>query len=182
MIAGKVDQLQVADCNSLARADSLIAVGLGEIKVSRDPAAVLVSFGLGSCVAVCAYDLAARVGGMMHVVLPYCSNKDSARRFPGKYADVGMPTLIRELENHGAVRTRIQVKISGGASVIHAATFDGLLDMGQKNVVAVRAALEREGLPVVAFDTGGNKGRSVWLLVGTGAMTVRTGAGATVYP
>jgi chemotaxis protein CheD len=182
MIAGKLDQLQLTDVTGVARADSLIAVGLGEIRVSRDPAAVLVSFGLGSCVAVCAYDLAARVGGMMHVVLPYCSNKDSARKFPGKYADIGMPMLIREMENHGAVRTRIQVKIAGGASVIHAATFDGLLDMGQKNVVAVRASLEREGIPVVSFDTGGNRGRSVWLLVGTGAMTVRTASGATVYP
>jgi chemotaxis protein CheD len=182
MIAGKLDQLQLTDVTGITRSDSLIAVGLGEIRVSRDPAAVLVSFGLGSCVAVCAYDLTARVGGMMHVVLPYCSNKDSARRFPGKYADIGMPMLIRELENHGAIRTRIQVKIAGGASVIHAATFDGLLDMGQKNVVAVRAALEREGLPIVSFDTGGNRGRSVWLLVGTGAMTVRTASGATVYP
>ena len=182
MIAGKLDQLQVTDVTSINRADTLIAVGLGEIRVSRDPDAVLVSFGLGSCVAVCAYDLSARVGGMMHVVLPYCSNKESARKFPGKYADIGMPTLIREMENCGAVRTRIRVKLAGGASVIHAATFDGLLDMGQKNVVAVRAALEREGVPVMSFDTGGNRGRSVWMLVGTGAMTVRTAAGATVYP
>jgi chemotaxis protein CheD len=182
MIAAKLDQLQVTDVTSIARADTLIAVGLGEIRVSRDPDAVLVSFGLGSCVAVCAYDLSARVGGMMHVVLPYCSNKESARKFPGKYADIGMPTLIREMEDHGAMRTRIRVKLAGGASVIHAATFDGLLDMGQKNVVAVRAALEREGVPVMSFDTGGNRGRSVWMLVGTGAMTVRTAAGATVYP
>jgi chemotaxis protein CheD len=182
MISGKLDQLGLTDVSSIARSDSLIAVGLGEIRVSRDPSAVLVSFGLGSCVAVCAYDLAARVGGMMHVVLPYCSNKDSARKFPGKYADIGMPTLIREMENHGAIRTRIQVKIAGGASVIHAATFDGLLDMGQKNIVAVRGALERESIPIVSSDTGGHKGRSVWMLVGTGAMTVRTASGATVYP
>jgi chemotaxis protein CheD len=182
MIAGKLDQLQVTDVTSIARADTLIAVGLGEIRLSRDPDAVLVSFGLGSCVAVCAYDLSAGVGGMMHVVLPYCSNKESARKFPGKYADIGMPILIREMENNGAMRTRIRVKIAGGASVIHAATFDGLLDMGQKNVVAVRAALERESVPILSFDTGGNKGRSVWMLVGTGAMTVRTAAGATVYP
>jgi chemotaxis protein CheD len=74
------------------------------------------------------------------------------------------------------------VKIAGGASVIHAATFGGLLDMGQKNVVAVRAALEKEGIPIVSFDTGGNRGRSVWLLVGAGAMTVRTASGAIVYP
>ena len=182
MIAGNRNRLQAADIANGARPESLIAVGLGEIKVSSDPAAVLVSFGLGSCVAVCAYDLTAKAGGMMHLVLPYCSNKSTAQRFPGKYADVGIPVLIRELENIGAVRTRIQVKISGGARLIHAATFDGLLDMGQKNVVAVRAALEREGLPVVAFDTGGHKGRSVWLAVGTGAVTVRTAAEATVYP
>jgi len=182
MIVTRLDQLQPTDVTQITKTDAPTAVGLGEIRVMRDPTAVLVSFGLGSCVAVCAYDLTARVGGMMHVVLPYCTNKDSALKFPGKYADIGMPQLIRELENRGAIRTRIRAKIAGGSSVIHTATFNGLLDMGQKNVAAVRTALEKEDIPIEASDTGGNRGRSVWLLVGTGAMTVRTASGATVYP
>ncbi len=182
MIGSKLDQMPLTDITGVAKANSLVAVGLGETGIARDPSVVLVSFGLGSCVAVCAYDLSAGVGGMMHVVLPYCNNKDSALRFPGKYADIGMPLLIRGLENHGALRTRIQVKIAGGASVIHSVMFDNLLDMGQKNVVAVRTALEKEGIPIVASDTGGNRGRSVWLSVETGVMTVRTSSGTTVFP
>ena len=164
----------------LARSGITITVGLGEIKVIRDPAAVLASFGLGSCVAVCAYDLVAQVGGMMHVVLPSGGSKVMSLRSPGKYADTGMPLLIQELENRGAVRSRIIAKIAGGARVIHTATSDGLLEMGQKNVAAVRAALGREGVPIVAFDTGGQHGRSVWLIVRSGTMSVRTAVTTTV--
>ena len=47
-----------------------IMVGLGEVKISEDPESVLACVGLGSCVAISAFDPVAKVGGMAHVVLP----------------------------------------------------------------------------------------------------------------
>jgi len=33
-----------------------IVVGLGEVKISKDPDAVLVAYGLGSCLGIAVYD------------------------------------------------------------------------------------------------------------------------------
>ena len=47
-----------------------ISIGLGEVKVSRDPGDVLVAYGLGSCLGIGFYDPIARAAGMLHAVLP----------------------------------------------------------------------------------------------------------------
>lgn len=159
--------------------ETSIVVGLGEIWVTRNPNAVLVTFGLGSCVAVCVYDPEAKVAGMMHVVLP-SGNSTLNGRSPGKYADSGTPLLIQRMENLGAVRPRIVAKIAGGAKVVHGAASESLMDIGQKNIEAVKKALEREGVTIGAFDTGGVHGRSVWLKTKSGLMMVRTASNGYV--
>jgi len=150
-----------------------IVVGLGEIWVTRNPNAVLVTFGLGSCVAVCIYDPEAKVAGMMHVVLP-TGNATLNGRSPGKYADSGTPLLVQRMENLGAKRSRMMAKIAGGARVVRGAASETLMDIGQKNIEAVKKALESEGVTINAFDTGGVHGRSVWLRAKSGLMMVRT--------
>lgn len=154
--------------------ETSIVVGLGEIWVTRNPNAVLVTFGLGSCVALCVYDLDAKVAGMMHVVLPSANNATANSKCPGKYADGGTPLLIQRMENLGAVRSRMVAKIAGGAKVVRGAASETLLDIGQKNIEAVKTALQRQNIAISAFDTGGAHGRSVWLRAKTGVMMVRT--------
>ena len=63
-----------------------LAVGLGEIKVSRRPVEMLVAYGLGSCVGVGMYDPAARVAGLLHAVLPERLNR--AEPISAKYITV----------------------------------------------------------------------------------------------
>ena len=55
-----------------------------------------------------------------------------------------------------------------------AALLSSGINMGQRNLDATRAALERLGIPIVAEDTGGEYGRSVRLVAATGAMRVRS--------
>lgn len=153
--------------------ETSIVVGLGEIWVTRNPNAVLVTFGLGSCIAVCVYDPGFKVAGMMHVVLPSGSATMNGRS-PGKYADSGIPLLIQRMENLGATRQRMVAKIAGGAKVVRGAASESLMDIGQKNIEAVKKALEQEGVTIAAFDTGGVHGRSVWLKAKSGLMMVRT--------
>jgi chemotaxis protein CheD len=45
--------------------------------------------------------------------------------------------------------------------------------MGDRNVLAARAALALAGIPIVGEDTGGNGGRSITFDVSTGELTVR---------
>ena len=46
--------------------------------------------------------------------------------------------------------------------------------MGQRNVNACRAALEAASVPISAEAVGGEIGRSVWLAVDSGVLTVRS--------
>lgn len=154
-------------------AERTINVGLGEICVSKDPSVVLVCYGLGSCIGLCVYDPASKIAGMAHIVLPesYGSNMG---RTPTKYADIAVPLLLEEMVKSGAMKTRLVVKLVGGAQMLQALVFDDASDMGTRNLEVVIRVLGSEGIRPAATDTGGNQGRSMWLSVNTGKVMVRT--------
>ncbi len=150
--------------------ETSIIVGLGEVRVTKDPAAVLTCLGLGSCIGVSAYDPVAKVGGMAHIVLP--SSSGNGRNASPKYADVGVPLLLREMQAQGALRSRLIVKIAGGAQMSLAAGFAKAFKIGDNNVAAVDAALASERIAVRAAETGGNTGRTVRLYLESGRTIV----------
>lgn len=154
--------------------DELVLVaGLGEIQVSNDPNHVLSCLGLGSCIGISAYDPVAKVGAMVHVVLPHC-NDPEAEKTPVKYANTALPAMLKEMEKKGAVKGRIVIKIAGGAKIISTIPARSLLDIGERNCEAVKAALAEHGFVVKAEDLRGNLGRSMWLHIDSGITRVRT--------
>ena len=48
-------------------------VGIAQMKVSADPGDELVAYALGSCLGVAVHDPVARVGGLLHAMLPLSS-------------------------------------------------------------------------------------------------------------
>ncbi len=150
-------------------------IGLGELEVSGSADAVLVCLGLGSCVALCAYDPVGRVGGMAHMVLP-ASSEGRAQGPDARFVDLGVPLLIDRMRRAGALRSRLVLKIAGGAHILAAAT-NGTLNIGRRNAEATREILTALGLQLHAEDTGGGHGRTVRLHVGTGEITVSTAGG-----
>jgi putative nucleotidyltransferase with HDIG domain len=50
-----------------------LILGVSDMKVSNDKEAILVTYSLGSCIAVAIYDSVARVGGLLHYMLPQSS-------------------------------------------------------------------------------------------------------------
>jgi len=133
-----------------AQEHELFVVGMGEIVVTASPDAVLSCIGLGSCVAVCAYDSMEKIGGMVHVVLPNHNGSPGANH--AKFADTAVPLLINEMIKKGGVRRRMVVKIAGGA---------------------------RMSLAPWLRDTftGGTIGRTVKFYIDTGRVTVKTASG-----
>lgn len=153
--------------------DQTISVGLGEVKVSGDTTKYLACFGLGSCISLCCYDPVIKIAGMAHIVLP--DNGSVAKdRTATKYAGVAVTVLMEEMSKKGALKSRLMVKLAGGAQMIQAAGFDSVLDMGRRNLESTRENLKNEGLRIVSEDIGGFRGRSVWLSVATGQILVRT--------
>ena len=139
---------------------------------------VLVTVGLGSCVAIALYDAVARVGGLAHILLPspaLSRAADNAAKFP----QLALPRLIELMAARGASSKRIAARIAGGASMFANLAPSGTIQMGERNVVATRQALSATGVPLVGEAVGGDFGRTVRLFVADGRLEVSSVAHGT---
>ncbi len=152
----------------------VVPVGIGELRVSKDPGEVLVAYGLGSCVGVVLYDPEAKVGGLAHVMLPNSADAVSQRPL-SKFADQAVPMLLDEMKKLGGVPRRLVCKIAGGAQMLTAPGFStNGFNVGERNVDAVKAALRRHRVALLNAVTGGNRGRTLSVYTASGKIMVRT--------
>lgn len=134
---------------------------------------LLVTVGLGSCVAIALHDAQAQVGGLAHVLLPSTGmSQDRTNR--AKFPSSAVPLLCERMQALGARAGRIRAKIVGGASMFTSLLSASGLQIGERNVVATRVALEQAGIPIVAQDVGGDYGRSVYFSVHNGRLVVKS--------
>jgi chemotaxis protein CheD len=134
---------------------------------------LLVTVGLGSCVAIALHDPQARVGGLAHVLLPSTGmSQDRTNR--AKFPSTAVPLLCERMRALGANTGRMRAKIVGGASMFTSLLSATGLQIGERNVVATRAALEHAGIPIVAQEVGGDYGRSVYFHVHDGRLIVKS--------
>ncbi|MFQ5343078.1 MAG: chemotaxis protein CheD [Anaerolineae bacterium] len=175
-------------------AENLRAVSIGEMVVSDTPDEVLVAYGLGSCVAVCLYDPTARVGGMLHALLPNAPTPLASRPRPPnlggrkgsggdggrvdgnltKFVDPGVSLLIDSILQLGASRQRLIVHLCGGAQMLSAPGFNNSLNVGERNVLAAEKSLRTSGFRIRSRATGGRTGRTVRLYIASGQVTVKS--------
>lgn len=153
---------------------NIINVGMGELQVSKHNGTSLVAPGLGSCIGLIMYDPKAKVAGMVHVVLPDSANAGVSNSLPGKYADTAVPELIEKMIKQGASKSNLWVKIAGGAQMFNLEKGGNVLNIGVRNTIAVKAALNKENLSLKSSDTGGNKGRTLKIEIATGKVYVRS--------
>ena len=156
---------------------SEIVVRVADLNVGGEDD-VLVTVGLGSCVAIALHDPSARVGGLAHILLPspaLSRSTDNAAKFPHS----AVPRLLELMTARGASSKRVVARIVGGASMFASLAPSGTIQMGERNVVATRQALNASGLPLVAEAVGGDFGRTVRLFVGDGRLEVSSVAHGT---
>lgn len=162
---------------------SQIAVGIAELAVGVGDL-MLVTVGLGSCVAIVLHDAEACVGALAHVLLPQAANtsypahapSDAA---PGKVAASAVPAMLERMRALGATG-EVQARLIGGASMFTPLLPAGAASIGARNVDACRLACAKYGVPIVGEAVGGERGRSVHFHVGTGRIDVRTVQGSDV--
>ena len=153
-----------------------VQVGISEFVVrGKESTETLKSYGLGSCLAIALFDPDSGIGGLAHVMLPDGDAADGADTQPGKYADTAIRAMLRRMVEQGAAYTSVEAKIAGGSDMFEFESFgDGV---GNRNVAAAREELEKLGVPIVAEDVGGQRGRTVEFDVGTGTLQIRTADG-----
>ena len=151
--------------------DTCIRVHVADYAVATS--GTISTVGLGSCVAIILYDPVAKVGGLAHVLLPTeAMSRD--RSNPAKFPTTVLPILLDRMRDLGAIGNRVRAKIVGGASMFGNLIPPGGVNIGERNVVAVRQVLAGAKIPIVAEDTGSDYGRSVYLNVADGAVEVRS--------
>lgn len=84
----------------------------GELFVSRESA--IVSTVLGSCVSVTMFSPELRMGAICHALLPVENSSGESFR----YVDTSILSMLEEFGRHGISRTRLEVKLFGGSSML----------------------------------------------------------------
>jgi chemotaxis protein CheD len=135
---------------------------------------------LGSCVAACISDPNARVGGLNHFLLPDTGGPEAAASANGgayaaRYGAYAMEVLINDILKQGGRRSSLQAKIFGGARVI---ALSAQQTVGERNHAFAVDFLRREGIPVTAVDTGGQRARRVFFMTAENRVLVQTLGGS----
>lgn len=143
---------------------------MGDMLVSNDVSAQLVTHSLGSCVGIAIYDPIAKVGGLLHAMLPDSTiNRDRAASRPFMFVDTGMPAMFHAAYELGGSKLRMAVKFCGGAQFLDEKK---IFQIGKRNVEATFAMLARNAVKVAASETGGHESRTVRLDLANGKFTM----------
>ena len=150
-------------------------VGIGEFAVSAEATDTIVTHALGSCIAVCIWDRATTVGGLLHFLLPDSAiNPERAQAQPATFANTGLPLFFQAAYALGLDKKRCRVRLVGGADVAQLGGVSSL-NVGKRNLLAARNILWRNGLLIEAEATGGTIPRTVALHVSDGTVDVTSG-------
>jgi chemotaxis protein CheD len=148
-----------------------ITVGIADMKVSDDPRVTLVTHSLGSCIGLAVYDPVAKVGGMLHYMLPESElDIDKARKNPCMFADTGIPILFKSCYELGAVKRRMVVKVAGGSQIMDSS---GVFNIGKRNYAALRKIFWRNKVIIDGEDIGGMVNRTMRLSIASGELSLK---------
>jgi putative nucleotidyltransferase with HDIG domain len=128
-------------------------VAAGTYYVGRITPLILQAF-LGTCVGVALFDDKARVGGLIHLLLPEPASQGNNFQ-PEKYASTGFPIFLNALYNEGAKRNQLRAFIAGGALVGPVFSRDLQLDIGGRTAETVLNYLMKEKIQIEKSETGG---------------------------
>lgn len=151
----------------------MLVVGISDMKIATVPD-TLITYALGSCVGTCLYDAQAKIAGLSHIMLPESKTAPNDKTI-AKFADTALPHLVKLMEQKGASRIRLKAKIAGGAQMFEAAGGgnQAMWQIGERNVKAVKAMLQKMNIPLLAHDVLLNYGRTVLFDPATGIVTVK---------
>ena len=148
----------------------IIKVGMADLKTCLPPNGIT-TLGLGSCVGIALRDKNNKVGGLAHIMLPD-STVIANQTHVAKFADTGIMELLKQMEKLGAVKRNVVAKIAGGATMFAMSSRTNL-NVGERNVEAVKAKLKELGIPILAEDTVLNYGRTVIFYPETGDYVIK---------
>ena len=142
-----------------------LIVGVSDMKASGEEEDLIVTYSLGSCIGIAAYDPVVRVGGILHYLMPRSSSDPTkATANPSMYGDTGIPQLFEALYSLGAVKDRILVYMAGGSMMSESSIFE----TGKHNITIARKMFWKNNVFITEEHVGGNMPRTLYLDIATG--------------
>lgn len=144
----------VADgANELRKSMKTNIVVSGAYTVSPGKPEILQAF-LGSCVGITICDRQARVGGLIHLLLPEPPSMDSSWN-PEVSAATGLPMFIDALNRLGARNHQMEACMAGGALMDPISQTDLFMNIGGRTAEVARRILHNAGIHIVKSEIGG---------------------------
>jgi chemotaxis protein CheD len=144
-----------------------LTVLVGDMKTGRT-GDMLVTHALGSCLGLMVFDPVAKVGGLLHAMLPLSSiNPEKARDNPAMFVDTGVPLLFKTLYEMGAVKERLTVKAAGCGNPMGK---NEIFKIGERNHTVLKKLLWKNNILLKAENVGGTTSRTVHFEVATGVV------------
>lgn len=148
-----------------------LKVGIGDMKLSRGEGKII-TYALGSCIGISFYDPVTHLGALLHIMLPNRTNGNDPNIF--KYADSGIQETLRKLLVFGMVKSRMVVKIAGGAKMFEISGNTSFGNIGERNTESVKRELAKEGIRIAAQDVGGTYARTMSIDLSNGDVLLKT--------
>jgi chemotaxis protein CheD len=149
---------------------TLIAVGIGEFAVSKNPLDSLITYALGPCLGVVGYDSVRSIAGLVHCQLPLSlDDPEQAKLRPARYVDSGVSLLLDQMQQCGAQLGSISICVAGAAQVTSG---EGVFKIAQRNHNVFRKLMWKNSLIIQAEDTGGDRPRTLSVDVGSGSVHI----------
>jgi len=123
-----------------------------DLYVSKTPTRVTTL--LGSCVAICLWDEALKIGGINHFLLPFCEENNHSE--PLKFGNTSTRLLIKKMINLGCRIETLTAKVLGGAQQA-----ENYYDTGNQNAYAAMQILNEENIRIIGRNIGGSVGRKL---------------------
>ena len=133
----------------------------GTIFVTSEPE--IISTILGSCVSVCFFDAALKIGGMNHFMLPLWNGAGLASP---KYGNIAIEKLLEKMISFGSKKHNLQAKIFGGSEIL--SNGNSLFSVGKRNIEVAHQLIEDYGIMVKSSHVGGKTGRKIRFNTATG--------------
>ena len=147
-------------------------VGVSDLKVSCNVQEEIITHALGSCLGITAYDPVAKVGGLVHVMLPLAkADPEKAKLKPAMYVDTGFGLLLNEVYELGAQKKNLEIIVAGGASMKKNED-DDYFKIGKRNFTVLRKLLWKNGFMISKQDVGGSISRTMTLSISDGMVTI----------
>ena len=133
---------------------------------------VIATHALGSCLGLMVYDPVAKVGGLLHAMLPMSKiNPDKAKANPSMFVDTGVPTLFKALYEIGGHKARMVIKAAGCGNPLGE---NVMFKIGERNYAVLKKLLWKNNILLEAEDVGGTASRTVYLDLETGQTIINS--------